>query len=339
MADYLVFSFFTSPAGVTRVDLDTFTRHSYLGFSAALHEWDIEWIAILNNDLYLASHTNNPGKIIKVDLLSFTKTGVLDLLLGERDVFGLAISGNYLYVTTTLPSIVRVDLTTFTRDAALNLNFATPSSLHIEGNFLYVLHLIDPAVVTKINLTTFTIDSELTVSGERNFTSGIIFAGFLYCCQVRNPGRVTKIDLATFTVDSTLVLAVGENRAESLAISGNYLYVGLHTTRGEQDPNPIVAKIDLTTFTETLDSPIFNPIPLLNAPIWALSAIGGYLYGGVYLYPAWIIKIDIGTFTVSDTLTLPVNDEECISRNFVKQTLVVTPFVINKAYALSREEL
>lgn len=316
MADYLICGFFTNPAGITKVDLATFLKEDYLslGFNVV---WGIQWMVTKGNDLYGACFDSDPGRIVKVNLTTFTKVSALDLDIGESDLFGAAISGNFLYVGSGDNKIIKINLSTFTREAVVDLNYASPTSLHISGDYLYVVHYSDPAAVTKIGLSTFVISKEQIYAGEKNITSGIIYDGHIYGACVRNPGKILKINLSDLSLDAALALAGNENRAECMDIYRGYLYVGLHTELGEDAAGPYVAKVSLSTFTE-VGSPLGDAVT--HRTIWAAKVVGSNLYLGDYSTPVRIIKVDLDTFSKSDELVLPVNDENNISRNFVVWT-------------------
>ncbi len=313
MADYLICGFYTNPAGITRVDLATFLKEDYLDLGLDT-VWDIQWIVIKGNDIYVVCDNTNPGKIAKINLTTLTKVSTLDLSAGERDLFGAAISGNFLYVSSAAEKIIKINLSTFTREAVLNLNHNDPSSLHISGDYLYVVHYSDPAAITKIDLLSFVIESERTYAGEKNITSGIIYDGHIYGACVTSPGTILKVNLSDLSLDGALSLAANENRAECMDIYKGYLYIGLHTELGENANGPYVAKVSLSSFTE-VGSPLGDAVT--HRTIWAAKVVGSNLYLGDYSAPVRIIKVDLDTFSKSDELVLPVNDENLVSRNFV----------------------
>ena len=317
MPQYLVFGFYNNPGGITRVNPGNFLRDSYLAFDGASSEWDIQWIARDGIFAYCVCDNTNPGKIIKVNLSTFTKVATLDLLAGERDLFGAAISDGFLYVSSAAEKIIKIRLSDFTRIGVLSVSSIDPSSLHIKDGFLYVCHYSNPAGVAKIDLSTFTIDTETTYAGQASITCGIISGDYLYGGCVKSPARILKILLSDLSLDTALSLNSGENRAESLAIFGTDLDVGLHTEIAETDPPPYVAKVDLTTFTET-GSALTNAV---HRTMWAAHIIGGFLYLGDYKVPAQIIKVNLKTFAEHSTITMPAGDEDLMSRNFITTVL------------------
>ncbi|MEM2500070.1 MAG: hypothetical protein QXU30_07990, partial [Sulfolobales archaeon] len=87
--------------------------------------------------------------------------------------------------------------------------------------------------------------------------------------------EIIKVITKVITKVVALTLGLGEDLVTSLAVSGNYLYVGLLTIPGK------IVKIDLTRFIEvsilTLDTG--------EDYVRALAVFGNYLYVGLWTTP------------------------------------------------------
>jgi hypothetical protein len=223
---------------------------------------------------------------------------------GANHVYGLAISGGYLYAAHfgTPARITKIDLSTFTKVATLTLDSGedNATSLAVSGGYLYVGLNTRPGRIVKIDLSTFTKVATLTLdSGEDKVYSLAVSGGYLYAGLNTIPGRIVKIDLSTFTKVATLTLATGEDFVYALAVSGGYLYAGSSTA-----PTKII-KIDLSTFTKVATLTLATG----ENYIWSLDVSGGYLYAGLDTAPGKVVAIDLPTFTKVSTLTFATGED------------------------------
>jgi len=229
--------------------------------------------------LYAGTHTS-PGKIVKIDLSTFTKVSTLTFDSGENNIEDLFSDGTYLYagLVTSPGKIVKIDLSTFTKVSTLTLAAGEDNAdnLFSDGTYLYAGLYTSPGKIVKIDLSTFTKVSTLTLAaGEDNtyslFSDGTyLYAGMNYGAGA---GRIVKIDLSTFTKVSTLILSSSplENSPMNLFSDGTYLYAGLYTTPGK------IVKIDLSTFTKVSTLTFSAGINF----VFSLFSDGTYLYAGL----------------------------------------------------------
>jgi hypothetical protein len=270
-------------------------------------------LAVSGGYLYAGLPTS-PGKIVKIDLSTFTKVGTLTLSGVDEDyVYSLAVSGGYLYAglyCTPPGKIVKIDLSTFTKVGTLSLGSGEDYvySLAVSGGYLYAGLDTSPGKIVKIDLSTFTKVATLTLSAGENYVESLaVSGGYLYAGLPTSPGKVVKIDLSTFTEVGTLTLASGENNVYSLAVSGGYLYAGLSTSPGK------IVKIDLSTFTKVATLTLSAG----ENYVYSLTfSADGYLYAGLYTSPGKIVKVDPSTFTKVGTLTLSAGENYVYSLTF-----------------------
>jgi len=266
-------------------------------------------VVVVAGNLYAGLNTS-PGKIVKIDLATFTKTSTLTLDTGEDYVVRSVVSGNYLYagLQTAPCKVVKIDLATFTKVATLEFSPDLSGNiiwdLAINGNYLYACLGVSNrrGELWKIDLTTFSVaDHFYFLNAGENDSSGLAISGnFLYCSLwTPNPGKIVKVDLTTFTEVSTLTLALDENHLMRLNIKDNYLYVDLQRVPGQ------IVKVDLTTFTkvDTLTMAADE-----NEP-WSQAISGNNLYALLRTAPAKVVKVDLATFTKVSTLTFDAGED------------------------------
>lgn len=138
---------------------------------------------------------------------------------------------------------------------------------------------------------------------------------YLYSSSGGAPAVVSKIDLTTYTIVSTLTLNTDRNWAKAMCSDGTYLYVG---TGYFDDALPgVITKINLQSFTIE-DELVLNPGEIGERDIRHIISDGSYLYVGTVANPmnldsARIIKVDLNTFTIDNTLVLGVSDIAVVS--------------------------
>ena len=235
-------------------------------------------------DLYAGLFTN-PGKIVKIDLGTFTKISTLTLDVGEEEVLSLFSDGSYLYagLITSPAKIIKIDLLTFTKVSTLTLDIGEniAYSLFSDGSYLYAGLSTSPGKVVKIDLTTFTSISTLTFGASKDIVNTLFSDGlYLYAGLATEPGIIIKIDIYTFTEKSVLTCAVGDNYVIPLFSDGTYLYAGFGINPGK------IVKIDIATFTIITTS----SFAVGENAAMALFSDGTYIYGGLESTPGKIIR-------------------------------------------------
>lgn len=111
------------------------------------------------------------------------------------------------------------------------------------------------------------------------------------------PAKVVKIHLSDFTRVGVITFPTGENLAAAAIIdpAAGYAYFGTMTS---------IVKVDLSTFTRV--GAIVPGATFLYTAV--IDTVHGYAYFGTLTDPGQIVKIDLSTFTLADTLTLPAGE-------------------------------
>lgn len=316
------------------------------GTTLTLNAGDIRpyFLLVHGNYLYAAlwDLTGEKAKVVKIALPALTLVSTLEVYGADGRTSGLAISGDYLYVTVASPpgKIVKVNLSTFSVDSVLSLSGAENTCQAIApivvGGNLYADSIMGgaPQRLWEIDLSTFT---------ETTFISGIAgsrlrsayYDGHIY---FGTAGGVQKIGLSPLAIVSTLFVG---GIAGPLAIIGDFLFaVDLNTSPSK------LYKVDLSTFTKVDEATQSSP----NAR--DIFALGGFLYTTHY-YSNKVIKTDPSDLSEVDVVTLSAaaNNLVCITGNSLyvgsytspgrvtKVDVAAAPIPINRAYALAREEL
>lgn len=112
-----------------------------------------------------------------------------------------------------------------------------------------------------------------------------------------------KVKWKKYMTTTLTLLPTDSGCSNTIAISGNYLYIGTNFPEGVPG---YVVKIDLTTFTRTAGL-------LVADSCNAILINGGFLYAGQGLAPGNISKINLSTFTLTSTLTLGIGEDNVMS--------------------------
>ncbi|MFH1021960.1 MAG: choice-of-anchor Q domain-containing protein [Planctomycetota bacterium] len=268
-------------------------------------------IDMANGYAYFGTYTT-PAYVVKIDLVTFTRVGVITLNSGESWVSSGVIdpvNGKAYFGTGGSPGvIVKVDLATFTRVGAITLNAGedSPKSAVIDtaNGYAYFGTLTSPARIVKVDLSTFTRMGAITLNtGENNLNSNsaVIDAsnGYAYFGTGSSPAKVVKLNLNTFTRVGAITLDTGENTVEAAVIDtvNGYAYFGTWTNPGK------VVKVDLSTFARV------GAITLDTGENYFASAVidatNGYAYFGTgNVSSNKVVKVNLGTFTRVGALTL-----------------------------------
>jgi len=249
------------------------------------------------------------GRIVKIDLLTFTKVSTLTLAIDESNPSSIVSDGTYLYVglKTSPGKIVKIDLLTFTKVSTLTLDINEDNIEDIvsDGSYIYAGLYIGfglPGQIVKVDIPTFTKVSTLTLNAAEQDIFSLVYDGtFLYAGTYTNPGIIVKINLETFSRIDAITLDAGENYVLSMVEDGNYLYAGLITIPGK------IVKIDLKEFKK-INVVTFD---VGDNSSYSLSISGLYLYSGINTSPARIAKIDISNFSYIGNILFSATENNC----------------------------
>jgi len=283
---YLYAGLATTPGKIVKIDLETFTETSTLTLDPG--ENNIYSLISDGTNLYAGLYGADVGidypqigKIVKINLASFTKVSTLTLDATDFSIYSLFSDGTYIYagLDTSPAKVIKVDISTFTKTASINLTANSSRTLFSDGIYLYVGMDTTPASLIQIDLSTFLETTSLTLAAGKNSIYTLFSDGtYLYAGLATTPGKIVKIDLATFTEISTLTLST--NSSYTLFSDGTYLYVGSNTT-----PAKIII-VDLSLFIEIGVSTLAAG----ENSIYTLFSDGTYLYAGLLTSPGKVIR-------------------------------------------------
>lgn len=182
----------------------------------------------------------SPGQIVKVDLESYVRVGMITLAQGEDFVTSGVIdpAGHQAYFgTSTTPGrVVRIDLDSFQRVDAIVLEAGEDSLstavIDPAGAFAYFGTRTEFGKIVKVDLVNFTrVDAiDLDSSQEEWFLNSAVIdpaGAFAYFGTGPMTGKVVKIDLASFQRVGTI--SVADDQGTGAAIidaTGEFAYFG-----------------------------------------------------------------------------------------------------------------
>lgn len=236
------------------------------------------------------------GKIIKIDLKTFTLVGSLTItaIAPTSIVIAKGEDGeNYLYaVAYDVPCIIsKIRLSDFTEVDTLTLSTSPGYPIASYGTYLYVGH---GQYVTRISTETFTEIGTVDIGVGVGAYSLLCLGTYLYVGTSQEPGKLIKINTDTFTIDSTLTFAAGEVWVTKLTTDGTHIYAGFWSGQ--------VVKIDVINFSK-----VGTTIQLYNV-VSSMTCDSKNLYCGLRNEPYGVIaKIDINTFQLINYITTTGN--------------------------------
>jgi len=211
---YLYAGLDTLPGKVVRIT-PAFLKDSSLALVSG--ESKVKALIISGTDLYAGCYVS-PGKVVKIALGTFTRTGVVTFPTNENQVTSLAVSGLYLYAglstggLTTNGRVARITLSSFAQSGTVlstDSNEDFVNALAVSGSYLYAgcAPTTGPSRIMKIDLNTFQRTAGLPLSSVPPVESdlrALVASGTtdLYAGLETQPGRVVKVNLGTFLRDS-----------------------------------------------------------------------------------------------------------------------------------------
>ena len=234
--------------------------------------------------------------IIGIILLNNNKLNaqLTDLITGVDGPYGIAFSGNYLYVSVgNLDKISKIDFTaanpTIT-DVVTGLN--GPDGLAVNGNYLYIAEYSGNKI-SKIDLTASNPVPIDVITGV-NGPVALIFIGNDLYIGVNNEQKIAKINVLDSTPTLTTVININQILGSTYARNGNDLYIPIENK---------ISKIDISSPNPTL----VDVITEIDSP-GSLALNGNILYFSHWGNVSKISKIDINSVTPTVTdITTAVN--------------------------------
>lgn len=127
--------------------------------------------------------------------------------------------------------------------------------------------------------------------------------GFLYCGNTNTPPSINKINLSTFTVSSTLLLTAAEDDIYTGVVdaANGFGYFGMNSQG--------IVKVRLNPFTR-----IAKVASMFTKSSSAIDVLGGKVYFGTSAFPGNVVKVDLATFAIDQTLNFapPEGSRSCV---------------------------
>ncbi|MDQ4132534.1 MAG: Ig-like domain-containing protein, partial [Actinomycetota bacterium] len=267
------YAYFAGDAEVFKVDLERFEQVDRLVLEPNEEVIESGLIDPAGRFAYFGVGLFKQGKVVKVDLATFTRVGAIDMQLGDRHLGDpqsavMDPAGRYAYFGTNERGnggVVKVDLATFeiADDITLPSDEYWPASAVIapSGDFAYFGASGSPGRVVKVDLRNLRRVGAITFASGENLGlkhAAVIdpagdFAYFggsgdLDATFAPLPAAVVKVDLRIFERVHAITLAPdsSENRLTAAVIDpgGDYAYFGTdagsRTVPGTRPPDRVV---------------------------------------------------------------------------------------------------
>ena len=194
---------------IVKINLSTFTRVGAINVDFGV-SGDYGWImsATIDTINHLAYFGSNgvPGKIAKINLTSFTVTGIIimDTAQNFLDAAMIDIVNQFAYFASAMIPIrlMKIDLDTFSKVNAMTFNTGEDmvgnqsALIDVTNQLAYFGTDTHPGRVVKVDLATFTRLGAITFNnGEDDLSCGVIddVNMFAYFGTATLPGKVVKI--------------------------------------------------------------------------------------------------------------------------------------------------
>ncbi|MBI5374152.1 MAG: hypothetical protein HZA77_01880 [Candidatus Schekmanbacteria bacterium] len=268
---------------------------------------------------YFGTNTT-PGKVIKVNLSTFSKESAITFATGENQVSTSVIdAGNgfaYFGLNTNPAKVIKVDINpvnTFQKISTISvsstLGFLSSAIDTIDG-YAYFGEGQTWSKIVKVRLSDFTVSASSSASnidGKMTTaaidTSGLVHYAYFVGDRTTGGTRIVKFNLNSFTRAAVIDLTPDEDSAQSSVIdtSAGYLYLGMHTVPGK------IAKINLASFIRegTLELP-------LGAGYFSSSIMdstGTYAYFGSQDSPTRIVRVNLATLQKEGVILLNTGED------------------------------
>lgn len=335
------FDYGSATALIVKVRLSDFKQVGILNLASGDTRINAGLLDSENGKIYFGADTS-PGRVIKIDIATFSRDGALDFAGPNEDkitcagVIDTSGATNYAYFGVMgTPAVgkgnkvVRVNLNTFTQDGSIepaNTNYVEPHSASIDtiNGFAY-FDSTDPGNNTtylhQIDLSLFgsgwdTATESITVSASANALHNQIIDttnNFLYTASYTSPAVIYKIDTNpsnTFEVESSLTLNTGENLITSSSLDRGNEMAYFVTGQGGATVKVIKVNIDAPTFSR-VTSITMNGGETGEVNTSLLDEDKGTMYIATFQEPSKMIKINLG----NDSMKLGTAGSQTIDVN------------------------
>jgi hypothetical protein len=286
---YLNYGFFGTTTGIIiKVDLNTLTVMGNITLN--FDETTIKSSIVFGNSAYFGA--NYPGKIIQINLDTFTRvnTIALDNNIDEQAITAVVI-GNYGYFGSSYS--IKIDLSSFTRiPGSVPLRNDTagklPSSAIAYNGDIYYGMSTSPGEIIKV---TGNATSSIYLDSFRCYLSAsLVYGDYAYFAAgtEKLPNTIVKIDLKTFLPVASIDLDPQYRYFRAAFIDGNIAYF--------VDYNGNIFRINLSNFT-LIGSPLN-----IGYPFPFTAFVSGYFgYFGADMH---VVKVDLDNFSVVGNIPL-----------------------------------
>lgn len=278
--------------------LDEQSVHEEVGEKSDLPRSDMQGTLMSRLEYIQLMLLNNPQLAHQFGVDRADKT----LTLAINQCRALYTDGVYAYagLDTTPVKIVKIDLSDFSTISTLELETGEDESwdLCLDENYIYVGTQTSPGKIVRINKSDFTRKDCLTLETGEDVVGCLWDDGtYIYAGLETSPAKIVRITKSDFTRKDVLTLAGGENICLDIISDGLYLYVSLYSGG--------ITKVDINDFTKVSTLSITRSM--------RIKSDGVYLYAATIQNPSNVLKIDLSTFTIADTLTLLIGESNCES--------------------------
>lgn len=294
---------FDAPGKIIKINLYTFTLTTTLTLSAGRNYLATAIIDAQGKFGYFGTFTPTTGYVVKVNLSTMTVTSTISTspyLVGSC----IVPYNDFVYFSSYEVSppgyVVKIRLSTFTvvNIIIVPTFLGTPSCITSDlfGTFAYIGTYNSPysSYILKIDLSTFAIVSTLSVPGSvifalNNYNTNSIYFSLEY--------TIFGVNLTTFTVDQySNFLSIQTCRSSVIDSNNKYIYIGNNVST--------ITKIDTSTFSlvDVLNTLSLNPSYFNTYTSCAIDSTNTYVYFSGKNYPCTIVKVDVGTFSVSNSM-------------------------------------
>lgn len=311
--DYIYFSTFTYPCKVIRFNKITLERVDSLQFLA-----DEDACTVVVGDSagnYAYYGTSYPGKLVKVDLNTFTRVAAVQMHYEAAPTISGVISPDeacgYFAFYDYPASIAKVNLDTMVVTERLicseDVYALGPALLDAARNVMYLGPDTIPAAIVSIDLESFTQKASIPcLDGLSNVRTMLVDQARrqAYLGTRTNPPRIGLVNMDSFELESVLSFwgNTGEILCGAMDHAAAYAYFVLNSY-----PMTIL-KLDTATFTIAAEAQLTEG--LWDAYVMLIDPTDTYAYLATHTVPIRIIKVDLQTFQQAATLDLNEGEDD-----------------------------
>lgn len=206
---------------------------------------------VFDGQFVYAGCDSSPGKIVKFDPFTMTRTDGVTFANGLNNVFSLAYLNGYIFAgcETSPAKIVKINSSSMQVVSTLELDTGEDKAyaMSTDGYYLYIGTYTSPVKVIKVNPITMTKVSAFTGdAGENNCYSLACNTDSVFVGTWTEPSKIIKVKAMDMSRIAAIETATGY--PASLHVIGPNIY-----TCNDMDPGRIT-KINMTSFDKYVSS-------------------------------------------------------------------------------------